>query len=472
MIFDELPMATKASIIKSCVMEGIYKLDDIKTAYNNFVEGRNIYEGLSKISDAADKFGRFLSSGGNLYDGKSSTTQQMKIHKPYYDADGSLYYNITMPEVIVTPEKRKSVYIGDTRSDTSREGYHEGRIPFGAGNASNTAGLWDLLNYNVTGNPNLITGEPPIPTMGKIIPSRTNVTENLLKWIGRPLTHKPRLPLSKAPVERLAYETKEGTNIEKYPGIARMLDLWESKGVDLSRIGVEDLDDIYKFRQANLMVDAPSRYTRANQQGSNYTLTDYSNGVPVGRTDLYIDDSDNLFMSNIKNFTNKYPETDPRKVHDVQRRGLNAAIAVAKSEGKNGVISGNYLQSAPKQYPAIFEHPERIVVSNKGLHTNENIVPPGEYGMFGGWEGPAEATSVEELWANGDKTAMQLSNAPVWQLTKQSSPTPTKSDVFDPTIIDENGKMHTDWGSINIFRSLLTPTVLGASLYNKSDKKK
>lgn len=57
----------------------------------------------------------------------------------------------------------------DNRSDTTRKGY--GSIPyFGAANSSNTAGLWDLMNYNVTGNPNIITGEPVI------LPGRVNMS--------------------------------------------------------------------------------------------------------------------------------------------------------------------------------------------------------------------------------------------------------------------------------------------------------
>lgn len=55
----------------------------------------------------------------------------------------------------------------DTRSDTTRRGYHEGLPAYGAADAHNTAGLWDLMNYRVVGD-NVITGEPTL------LPGRIN----------------------------------------------------------------------------------------------------------------------------------------------------------------------------------------------------------------------------------------------------------------------------------------------------------
>lgn len=51
----------------------------------------------------------------------------------------------------------------DLRSDTTRQGIHEGNIPYGAGNTGVAASPLYLLDANITGNPNIITGEAPNP---------------------------------------------------------------------------------------------------------------------------------------------------------------------------------------------------------------------------------------------------------------------------------------------------------------------
>lgn len=421
--------------------------------------------------------------GGNLFYPGGDIT----YGHPYYSYDENgqlikdengnpiLNYNATLPELEVIGTNRN--YPLKAKQERARQREIAKNYFASTPTPSNIyKGIEALVNSSplvttaATVNPNMVYGIAPTDAAFTGNPLNST-TSNFLKWLGRPTNYRPKNPLSTAPFEKLSYEIKGGSQELKYPGLAKMMDLWERKGVDLSKIGIEDLDDIYRLRKANYTNGAPSRYTIANQTGSNYELIDYDNGTPVGKIDLLIDDSNYLFMSNIRNLTNKYPNGDPRKVHDVQRRGLNSAIAVAKSEGKEGVISGNYLQSAPKQYSAIFEHPERTVVSKKGLHTNENMVSPGEYGMFGGWEGPAEASSVEEMWANGDKKAMQLQNAPVWKLTEQSFFTPTKSDVFDPTIIDEAGKMHTDWNLLDIFKGISIPIIGFNAIKNQKKKR-
>ena len=53
--------------------------------------------------------------GGNLFDGTTEDSQQMKIGKPYYSydengrkIDDTLNYNISFPEIVITPDSRKS----------------------------------------------------------------------------------------------------------------------------------------------------------------------------------------------------------------------------------------------------------------------------------------------------------------------------------------------------------------------------
>lgn len=70
----------------------------------------------------------------------------------------------------------------DNRSDTTRKGFHEGLPAWGAADAPNTAGLLDLLNYNITKNPYIITGAPDIlpgkvGTIKKSIQSVSNAND-------------------------------------------------------------------------------------------------------------------------------------------------------------------------------------------------------------------------------------------------------------------------------------------------------
>jgi len=47
--------------------------------------------------------------GGNLFSGEEEGSQQMIItHKPYYDTDGTLLYNRTLPEIVIIPDSQLS----------------------------------------------------------------------------------------------------------------------------------------------------------------------------------------------------------------------------------------------------------------------------------------------------------------------------------------------------------------------------
>lgn len=82
--------------------------------------------------------------------------------------------------------------------------------------------------------------------------------------------------------------------------------------------------------------------------------------------------------------------------------------------------------------------------------------------------------SGEELW-QPEKTSKMYSkyknkqtigniwgksqNNPVYLLTKETYDVPTKSILFDPSIIDDSGKMHVDWNNsdiLKVFIPLLT----------------
>lgn len=110
--WDELPMIEKTDIIKSCVRNGIMSLQNVRTAYNNYVAGRNILEGIPDYQANATEFGNFLAGGG-----RKDSGEKVVVHQPYYaydrngrKIDDTLYYNVdvALPEVTVIPDSMKS----------------------------------------------------------------------------------------------------------------------------------------------------------------------------------------------------------------------------------------------------------------------------------------------------------------------------------------------------------------------------
>ena len=85
MLYDELPIAQKAAMMRVCIKNGITNPDDIRTAYNNYVEGRNIFDGLSESYHRASAFGQFLANGGHLYGGKTEKTQKMQVGRKFWE---------------------------------------------------------------------------------------------------------------------------------------------------------------------------------------------------------------------------------------------------------------------------------------------------------------------------------------------------------------------------------------------------
>ena len=67
----------KAQIATICRRNDITRPEDIEKAYNNYVEGKSIFDGLSEGYQRASAFGRFLANGGHLYGGETEPTSQM-----------------------------------------------------------------------------------------------------------------------------------------------------------------------------------------------------------------------------------------------------------------------------------------------------------------------------------------------------------------------------------------------------------
>ena len=126
MTYQELPLSTKIKIKMICNRNNITKPSDIETAYNNYVEGRDIFEGLSEDYQRVSAFDNYLANGGHIYSGEDEDTQQMQKAKPniFQRPNGSYFYQVPGGEEIdVTP-------INTLSEDNSRWTYTDasGRI--------------------------------------------------------------------------------------------------------------------------------------------------------------------------------------------------------------------------------------------------------------------------------------------------------------------------------------------------------
>lgn len=112
MLYDELPLSHKAEMMRVCIKNGITSPEDIRTAYNNYVEGRNIFDGLSESYRRVAAFNKFLAGGktNNKYSGEDEPTGKMTMRvnqntvKPVSVSHSSSGYTYNLPELVVTPQ--------------------------------------------------------------------------------------------------------------------------------------------------------------------------------------------------------------------------------------------------------------------------------------------------------------------------------------------------------------------------------
>ena len=112
-MYDSIPLQIRAQIIKSCNKYGISSPEDVETAYNNFTQGKSIFEDLSDSFYRAQAFKKFLEGGeiSHKYSGEDEPTGKMTISKlnkksivpvsVWHTPKGYIY---NLPEVTVTPQ--------------------------------------------------------------------------------------------------------------------------------------------------------------------------------------------------------------------------------------------------------------------------------------------------------------------------------------------------------------------------------
>lgn len=299
-----------------------------------------------------------------------------------------------------------------------------------------------------------------------------DVTDNLLKWLGRPEGYKPEEPISQKNSLYFDFEPVQG----------EMTRIWKDKGINLDRISGNDIEEALKKRWDELVSSRQDRHTIVRSVGDNtYFLHDL---IPdekalygwksIGTTQLNKDVSGNMHMADINNNTGSVRMGKPATEHGVQEKALNAAIKVAKQEGGEGVVTGEWWLSAPKQQHVVQKYHDREVIGNTGQHSNSNMVEERinadiRRGLSVTGEKETLAKSMLDLRRADNKEIKTLFNQPFWLLRTPTYDVPVKSTLFDPTIIDKFGKMHIDWKDPNIFRGIAYPTLFGTGLYGTQE---
>lgn len=199
----------------------------------------------------------------------------------------------------------------------------------------------------------------------------------------------------------------------------------EARGIDMSKVTKSDLQKALDIRQQQLLKTGPKRKSIVTpdelQGNSKNTITDYINNKPVGETITLKGSDPYLHIGNVVNIK-------PNAVHGVQERGLNSAAQIADDLNMDGVIISEWLKM-PEISTSVYKHfPNKKLIRNNGYYE----------------------------WATGT-----TNNNPVYIITEPAKPVPTKSIIFDPIIINKNGKLRTKWKDKRIFRTI-APAILGA----------
>lgn len=110
--------------------------------------------------------------------------------------------------------------------------------------------------------------------------------------------------------------------------------------------------------------------------------------------------------------------------NNIGRNLYDAEVVTAKQEGLEGVVSGGNLISAEKTTSTLEHFPKKEVIRTDGIRKNS-------------------------------KSNIRSYNNPVYLLKEPSSKVNTKSVLFKPSIIDNNGIMHIDLSNPDIYKTVI-----------------
>lgn len=334
--------------------------------------------------------------------------------------DGTFAYSGQFPRVRLEGEAYNKVYRGfnpntgyDSRTHFvlqnvddipmgSRVGFHTGEMPM------------ENLQYFQQ----LPNGRWKI--MGQILPNKTlNIntpTDRFYKFINQSPTQHTE-PFNYTDLQR------------------QQLELLKQGGVDISNISPEQLDIARKLRNIAIQEQAPSTYYKSSYTLDNprfYSIFKITNKKPVGKIDIinpftkqWMTDrkiSEEVINQRINNPSyassiGMVRNLSNGKEHGIQVNMTDAAINQAQQRGFKGIKSGEELLQPEKTTKMYKRYQNKIVLNNNGIYH---------------WN---------------SKTT---NNNPVYLLKSPTQQIISKDELFDPSIIDENGKMYINWLDPNI----------------------
>lgn len=252
-------------------------------------------------------------------------------------------------------------------------------------------------------------GNKIIPIVSKAF-KRNNYTDNLIKALG----DKYKGP---QPNDITLLEHRE------------LLSKLKGSGVDVSKFGKSDLNNLQKLRSESLRTNIPdSRYAIVE---SRYNGNNYGNSIMLKNKNKDLGSLD-TFTKNGATHASDVESYMPGIEKHVSEDLYNAGIKVGNAQNRPGLVTGEYLNSPEQTYKIWEKFYNKKLISKDGTHNFNK----GDYVRKTG-----EQVSID--------------NGPVYKLTTPSRDIPTKSSsAFHPSIVDKQGKFHTDWANPDIYKLL------------------
>lgn len=243
------------------------------------------------------------------------------------------------------------------------------------------------------------------------------LTDNLFKFIG-----ERNYPIEKIDVNKLGFQELE------------LYNKFKKAKINIEKLSNNDLNELIKLRSKVITSSAPSDYNMHQIIDVKNIKTQKINAIRDNRI---------IGSLNLENPINKlYPKNTYNIAHIVNNkkgeikgvgeRLYNSGIEVAKQNNKQGIISGEKLASPESTIKTWEKYPNKKLINNKGEHS---------YGAFD--------NQVKDF------------NGKIYLLKDPTSKyIPTKSKIFDPSIIDSNGKMKIDWNNKDIYKGIIPLGIL------------
>ena len=264
-----------------------------------------------------------------------------------------------------------------------------------------------------------------------------NITQNFLKFVGG--SGKPSAPA-----------------IPKTQAQKEMYKMLEQSGIDMSKIGIEDINKALELREQQLF-SSGKRFSYQEPVTHNTELIwDVDNGEKIAYIDLrkpyltndkgFAEDAWVQYSSNPRNkglkigMVENMSQTKPgfnKVYHGEQERLTNSAIQVGKEQGYDGVVSGESLLSPERTVKMYPKYKHKRVLDQNGTYNWQNHNP-----------------------------GLPQQPGPVYMLEQPTYETIVKSKIFDPKIIDSKGKMKIVWRKgASMFTAWGVPITIGGYAY-------